>query len=44
MLNAIKSVQEVVSIDAATANPVKVVVATSGIREPSWVWRTGLSL
>ncbi|BAA81301.2 conserved hypothetical protein [Aeropyrum pernix K1] len=30
VLNAIKSVQEVVSIDAATANPVKVVVADLG--------------
>ncbi|MEB3860570.1 MAG: adenosine-specific kinase [Desulfurococcales archaeon] len=30
VLNAIKGVQEVVSIDAATANPVKVVVADLG--------------
>jgi adenosine/AMP kinase len=30
VLNALKSVQEVVSIDAATANPVKVVVADLG--------------
>jgi len=30
VLNAIKSVQEVVSVDAATANPVKVVVADLG--------------
>ena len=30
VLNAIKNVQEVVSIDAATANPVKVVVADLG--------------
>ena len=30
MLNAIKNVQEVVAIDAATANPVKVIVADLG--------------
>lgn len=30
VLNAIKNVQEVVSIDAATANPVKVIVADLG--------------
>ena len=30
VLNALKSVQEVVSIDAATANPVKVIVADLG--------------